>query len=70
MVVVGQGWMNENGEREIGCGLRIFASQNGRWIRNQSGPFRLNARERLLLRNNEAVPLTPKSFDLVLALVD
>jgi TolB-like protein/DNA-binding winged helix-turn-helix (wHTH) protein/Tfp pilus assembly protein PilF len=34
------------------------------------GPFRLDAAERLLLRNGEAVPLTPKAFDLLLALVD
>lgn len=33
------------------------------------GPFRLDAQERLLLRDGEAVPLTPKSFDLLLALI-
>ncbi len=33
------------------------------------GPFRLDADERLLLREGEAVPLTPKAFDLLLALV-
>ncbi|MBK9316930.1 MAG: transcriptional regulator [Acidobacteria bacterium] len=33
------------------------------------GPFRLDAAEHLLLRDGEAVPLTPKSFDLLLALV-
>src|SRR5262245_50645674 len=32
--------------------------------------FRLDARERLLLRNDETVPLTPKAFDLLLALVE
>lgn len=34
------------------------------------GPFRLDAGERLLLRNDESVPLTPKAFDLLLALVE
>jgi TolB-like protein/DNA-binding winged helix-turn-helix (wHTH) protein/Tfp pilus assembly protein PilF len=34
------------------------------------GPFRLNKPERLLLRNGEAVPLTPKAFDLLVALVE
>jgi DNA-binding winged helix-turn-helix (wHTH) protein/TolB-like protein len=33
------------------------------------GPFRLDAGERLLLREGEAVPLTPKAFDLLLVLV-
>jgi DNA-binding winged helix-turn-helix (wHTH) protein len=34
------------------------------------GPFRLDAAERLLLRAGEAVPLSPKAFDLLLALVE
>src|SRR5262245_3773529 len=34
------------------------------------GPFRLDVRERLLLRDGESVPLTPKAFDLLLALVE
>ncbi|MGH9936584.1 MAG: winged helix-turn-helix domain-containing protein, partial [Blastocatellia bacterium] len=34
------------------------------------GPFRLDAGERLLLRGGESVPLTPKAFDLLLALVE
>src|SRR5262245_18795365 len=34
------------------------------------GPFRLDAGERLLLRDGEVVPLTPKAFDLLLALVE
>src|SRR5262249_14318296 len=34
------------------------------------GPFRLDARERLLLREGESVPLTPKAFELLLALVE
>ena len=33
------------------------------------GPFRLEPAERLLLRSGEVVPLTPKAFDLLLALV-
>src|SRR5262245_40025807 len=34
------------------------------------GSFRLDAAERLLLRDGEAVPLTPKAFDLLLAMVE
>src|SRR5262245_45368636 len=34
------------------------------------GPFRLDAEERLLLRDGESLSLTPKSFDLLLALVE
>jgi DNA-binding winged helix-turn-helix (wHTH) protein/TolB-like protein/Tfp pilus assembly protein PilF len=34
------------------------------------GPFRLDAGERLLLRAGEAVSLTPKAFDLLLALLE
>src|SRR5689334_12624985 len=34
------------------------------------GPFQLQTRERLLLRNGEEVPLTPKLFDALLALVE
>ncbi len=34
------------------------------------GPFRLDAGERLLSRDGEAVPLSPKAFDLLLALVE
>src|SRR5499426_3651415 len=34
------------------------------------GPFRLDAAEHLLLREGESVPLTPKAFDLLLALVE
>ena len=33
------------------------------------GPFRLDAGERLLLRHGQAIPLQPKTFDLLLALV-
>jgi DNA-binding winged helix-turn-helix (wHTH) protein/TolB-like protein len=33
-------------------------------------PFRLDANERLLLREGEIVPLTPKAFDLLQALVE
>src|SRR5512143_2777597 len=34
------------------------------------GPFRVDATKRLLLRDGEPVPLTPKSFDILLALVE
>ncbi len=34
------------------------------------GPFRLDAAERLLLRAGETVPLTPKAFDVLLALLE
>jgi hypothetical protein len=33
------------------------------------GPYRLDARERQLRRNGAAIPLPPKAFDLLLALV-
>src|SRR5256885_2010561 len=33
------------------------------------GPFRIDARERRLLRNGEVVPVTPKVFDVLLVLV-
>lgn len=34
------------------------------------GPFRLNSVERILLRDGEVVPLTPKQFDILLVLVE
>src|SRR5215204_2122661 len=34
------------------------------------GPFRLNASERLLLHDGEIVPLSPKAFDMLVALVE
>jgi DNA-binding winged helix-turn-helix (wHTH) protein len=34
------------------------------------GPYRLDAAERLLLRDGAVVPLQPKVFDLLLALVE
>src|SRR5215470_15809581 len=34
------------------------------------GPFRLDAAEHLLLRDGESVPLQPKAFDLLVALVE
>jgi TolB-like protein/tetratricopeptide (TPR) repeat protein len=42
------------------------------WQTNKAyefGPFRLDARERRLLRNGEVVPLRPKVFDILLVLV-
>ena len=38
--------------------------------RYEFGPFRLDARERFLQRDGESVSLTPKAFDLLLALVE
>ena len=35
-----------------------------------SGPFRFIPEERQLLRDNQPVPLTPKSFDLLVVLVE
>jgi DNA-binding winged helix-turn-helix (wHTH) protein/tetratricopeptide (TPR) repeat protein len=37
---------------------------------HEFGPFRLDAKERLLLHDGEIVPLTPKAFDMLLALVE
>ena len=34
------------------------------------GPFRIDSADRILLRNGEVVPLTPKQFDLLLVLVE
>src|SRR5262245_46637654 len=34
------------------------------------GPYRLDAAERLLMRDGDVVPLQPKVFDLLLALVE
>src|SRR5262245_54581316 len=66
-------------------GFRIFTRWSGKPLNRRSskaamshqpkhiyefGPFRLDAAEHLLLRDGEAVPLTPKAFDLLLALVE
>jgi Tol biopolymer transport system component/DNA-binding winged helix-turn-helix (wHTH) protein len=37
--------------------------------RSQFGPFLIDVRERVLLRDGQPVPLTPKAFDLLAALV-
>src|SRR5258706_16044034 len=37
---------------------------------HEFGLFRLDAKERLLLHDGEIVPLTPKTFDMLLALVE
>jgi DNA-binding winged helix-turn-helix (wHTH) protein len=34
------------------------------------GPFRMDTDQRLLVRNDEVVPVTPKVFDTLLALVE
>ena len=36
----------------------------------QFGPFRLDTSERLLLRNEEIVKVTPKAFDILIALIE
>ena len=33
------------------------------------GPYRLDARQRLLLRDGQPVPVQPKAFDILLVLV-
>src|SRR5262245_25223348 len=65
--------------------LRIFTLWSGRSLNRRSfkmgmnhqpnhlyefGHFCLDAAERLLLRDGESVPLTPKAFDLLVALVE
>jgi Transcriptional regulatory protein, C terminal len=37
---------------------------------SQFGPFFLDVRERVLLRDGQPVPVTPKAFDLLAALVE
>lgn len=34
------------------------------------GPFRVDTRKRLLLRNGQVMPITPKAFDILLALIE
>ena len=50
------------------CGLA--GASDAKNVRNpmiyEFGPFRLDSRQRVLLRHNEAVPLTPKVFDILL----
>ena len=38
--------------------------------KSQFGPFSIDVRERVLRRDGEAVPLTPKAFDLLAALIE
>src|SRR5262245_817570 len=69
----------------VTSGLRIFTRWTGKSHNRRNlnstmnhqpnrhyefGPFRLDVAEHLLLRDGEAVPLTPKAFDLLLALVE
>src|SRR5437868_143516 len=49
--------------------LKAWMSQQPRHI-YEFGRFRLDAAERLLLRGDEPVPLTPKVFGILLALVE
>src|SRR5581483_3689247 len=54
-------------------GFRIvFSSLMGRTESHfyEFGPFRLDVTERLLLRDGQHVPLTPKAFEALLALVE
>src|SRR5215470_954723 len=66
-------------------GFRIFTRWSGRPLNRKSckaamnqqprhiyefGPYRLDAAERLLWRDGEVVPLQPKTFDVLLALVE
>ena len=37
---------------------------------SQFGPFLIDARERMLRRDGEPVPLTPKAFDVLVALLE
>lgn len=47
-----------------------MASPNKQKRIYEFGPFRADASERLVLRNGEAVPLTPKAFDTLLFLLE
>jgi DNA-binding winged helix-turn-helix (wHTH) protein len=38
--------------------------------KSQFGPFLIDVRERVLLRDGQPVPVTPKAFDLLAALVE
>src|SRR5262249_18470725 len=64
------------GEFLWGISLGVLGSVVGGFMVRQPayqyefGPFRLDAAERLLARDGEAVPLSPKAFDLLLTLVE
>jgi DNA-binding winged helix-turn-helix (wHTH) protein/Tol biopolymer transport system component len=47
----------------------LVVSEQNQFI-YEFGPFRLNAQKRLLLRDGEIVPLKPKAFETLLALVE
>src|SRR5215475_3417163 len=55
---------------EISCGFHGVAMSHQPKHIYEFGPFRLDATERLLLRDGADVPLTPKVFDLLLVLVE
>lgn len=60
---------------ESSQGILIYSSQNARMGENlqlyyEFGAFRLDATQRLLLRDGEIVPLTPKVFEILLVLVE
>src|SRR5512132_1437904 len=48
---------------------RRFMSHPGRHL-YEFGPFRLHATERLLLRDQQHIPLTPQAFETLLVLVE
>jgi Tol biopolymer transport system component/DNA-binding winged helix-turn-helix (wHTH) protein len=50
-------------------GVFVFMSQTIRHL-YEFGPFRLDATERLLLRDEQHIPLTPKAFETLLVLVE
>lgn len=55
---------------DISCGLHGAVMSNQAKHIYEFGPFRLDAAERQLLRDGDAVALTPRVFDLLLALVE
>src|SRR5215475_15690751 len=55
---------------EISCGVHGVAMSHQPKHIYEFGPFRLDATERLLLRDGADVPLTPRVFDLLLVLVE
>src|SRR5690242_9058627 len=65
--VLGKFWESYAG-RSINQ-LNRTMSQTARHL-YEFGPFRLDATERLLLRGEQHIPLTPKAFETLLVLVE
>src|SRR5215475_8908511 len=59
-------WITDEGSGEA-CDTSMSHQTNHIY---EFDPFRLNAAEHLLLRGDEVVPLQPKAFNLLLALVE